>query len=211
MLQWPLLGIHTDLRPAFHWNLKQLFVFVVAEYESSTNVRFKTNTFFAYVDYVFSLKIIIGRWYFPSESSNYMGQNHHIKRSRFNKRVEWVREVCVDWSRTRAKVSVAFYRGFLCSFSYQLIVYFALFIYSMHCSQIRMVCISLFFISRDSFRSSAGTRLCHFVWCGITCQWRAGCTTGMPERARLRFRRNTRTRCEACDVTHLLCIIRQYL
>eukprot|EP00428_Durinskia_dybowskii_P078024 CAMPEP_0170360266 /NCGR_PEP_ID=MMETSP0117_2-20130122/3191_1 /TAXON_ID=400756 /ORGANISM="Durinskia baltica, Strain CSIRO CS-38" /LENGTH=128 /DNA_ID=CAMNT_0010614573 /DNA_START=190 /DNA_END=576 /DNA_ORIENTATION=+ len=29
--------INADLRPAFHWNLKQLFVYVVAEYESSTN------------------------------------------------------------------------------------------------------------------------------------------------------------------------------
>jgi hypothetical protein len=28
-----------DLRPAFHWNLKQLFVFVLAEYESQANVR----------------------------------------------------------------------------------------------------------------------------------------------------------------------------
>ncbi|KAJ8614245.1 hypothetical protein CTAYLR_001188 [Chrysophaeum taylorii] len=26
-----------DLRPAFHWNLKQLFVFVLAEYESESN------------------------------------------------------------------------------------------------------------------------------------------------------------------------------
>jgi signal peptidase complex subunit 3 len=29
--------IHADLRPAFHWNLHQLFVFVVAEYESDAN------------------------------------------------------------------------------------------------------------------------------------------------------------------------------
>lgn len=29
--------IHADLRPAFHWNLKQLFVYVVAEYESKKN------------------------------------------------------------------------------------------------------------------------------------------------------------------------------
>ena len=29
---------YADLRPAFHWNLKQLFVFVVAEYESAANV-----------------------------------------------------------------------------------------------------------------------------------------------------------------------------
>ena len=29
-----------DLRPAFHWNLKQLFVFVLAEYESKANVCF---------------------------------------------------------------------------------------------------------------------------------------------------------------------------
>ena len=29
--------IHADLRPAFHWNLKQLFVYVVAEYESAKN------------------------------------------------------------------------------------------------------------------------------------------------------------------------------
>ena len=27
-----------DLQPAFHWNLKQLFVFIVAEYETKTNV-----------------------------------------------------------------------------------------------------------------------------------------------------------------------------
>ena len=27
-------NLKADLRPAFHWNLKQLFVFVVAEYES---------------------------------------------------------------------------------------------------------------------------------------------------------------------------------
>lgn len=31
--------LFTDLRPAFHWNLKQLFVFVLAEYESEENVR----------------------------------------------------------------------------------------------------------------------------------------------------------------------------
>lgn len=30
--------INADLRPAFHWNLKQLFVFVVAEYTSAANV-----------------------------------------------------------------------------------------------------------------------------------------------------------------------------
>mmetsp|Transcript_24219 Transcript_24219/g.22024 ORF Transcript_24219/g.22024 Transcript_24219/m.22024 type:complete len:170 (+) Transcript_24219:35-544(+) len=30
--------LNADLRPAFHWNLKQLFVFVVAEYESDLNV-----------------------------------------------------------------------------------------------------------------------------------------------------------------------------
>ena len=29
--------IHADLTPAFHWNLHQLFVFVVAEYETDTN------------------------------------------------------------------------------------------------------------------------------------------------------------------------------
>lgn len=29
--------IDADLNPAFHWNSKQLFVFVVAEYESSVN------------------------------------------------------------------------------------------------------------------------------------------------------------------------------
>ena len=32
------LDIRADLRPAWHWNLKQLFVFVVAEYESDLNV-----------------------------------------------------------------------------------------------------------------------------------------------------------------------------
>jgi len=29
--------IDVDLRPAFHWNIKQLFVYVVASYESDTN------------------------------------------------------------------------------------------------------------------------------------------------------------------------------
>ena len=29
--------LHADLRPAFNWNVKQLFVFVVAEYRSKTN------------------------------------------------------------------------------------------------------------------------------------------------------------------------------
>jgi signal peptidase complex subunit 3 len=29
--------INADLTPAFHWNIKQLFVFVVAEYESTLN------------------------------------------------------------------------------------------------------------------------------------------------------------------------------
>ena len=29
--------LKADLRPAFHWNLKQLFVFVLAEYESKAN------------------------------------------------------------------------------------------------------------------------------------------------------------------------------
>lgn len=29
-------NLKADLRPAFHWNIKQLFVFVVAEYESPT-------------------------------------------------------------------------------------------------------------------------------------------------------------------------------
>ena len=29
--------VHADLRPAWHWNLKQLFVYVVAEYESDAN------------------------------------------------------------------------------------------------------------------------------------------------------------------------------
>lgn len=32
-----------DLRPAFHWNLKQLFVFVLAEYETKANVRTKAE------------------------------------------------------------------------------------------------------------------------------------------------------------------------
>mmetsp|Transcript_34769 Transcript_34769/g.75399 ORF Transcript_34769/g.75399 Transcript_34769/m.75399 type:complete len:177 (+) Transcript_34769:114-644(+) len=31
--------IHADLRPAFHWNIKQLFVYVVAEYASDSNPR----------------------------------------------------------------------------------------------------------------------------------------------------------------------------
>ena len=30
--------IHADLTPAFHWNIKQLFVYVVASYETETNV-----------------------------------------------------------------------------------------------------------------------------------------------------------------------------
>lgn len=29
--------LNADLRPAFHWNLKQLFVYVVAEYETNAN------------------------------------------------------------------------------------------------------------------------------------------------------------------------------
>lgn len=35
-----MIFIILDLRPAFHWNLKQLFVFVVVEYESDLNVSF---------------------------------------------------------------------------------------------------------------------------------------------------------------------------
>jgi len=31
--------LHVDLTPAFHWNIKQLFVYVVASYESETNPR----------------------------------------------------------------------------------------------------------------------------------------------------------------------------
>jgi len=30
--------LHADLRPAFHWNIKQLFVAVVATYKTNTNV-----------------------------------------------------------------------------------------------------------------------------------------------------------------------------
>ena len=33
-----LTSRNIDLTPAFHWNIKQLFVFVVAEYESDANV-----------------------------------------------------------------------------------------------------------------------------------------------------------------------------
>jgi len=29
--------LHADLRPAFHWNIKQLFVYVVATYKTKTN------------------------------------------------------------------------------------------------------------------------------------------------------------------------------
>mmetsp|Transcript_53171 Transcript_53171/g.78922 ORF Transcript_53171/g.78922 Transcript_53171/m.78922 type:complete len:174 (+) Transcript_53171:146-667(+) len=29
--------LHADLRPTFHWNIKQLFVYVVATYETKTN------------------------------------------------------------------------------------------------------------------------------------------------------------------------------
>lgn len=29
--------LHVDLRPAFHWNIKQLFVYVVASYQTETN------------------------------------------------------------------------------------------------------------------------------------------------------------------------------
>ena len=29
--------LHVDLNPAFHWNIKQLFVYVVASYKSDTN------------------------------------------------------------------------------------------------------------------------------------------------------------------------------
>jgi len=31
--------LNVDLNPAFHWNIKQLFVYVVAEYKSSKNPR----------------------------------------------------------------------------------------------------------------------------------------------------------------------------
>ena len=31
------IDLHADMRPAFHWNLKQLFVYVVAEYPSKRN------------------------------------------------------------------------------------------------------------------------------------------------------------------------------
>lgn len=31
--------IHADLRPAFHWNIKQLFVYVVASYSTSSNPK----------------------------------------------------------------------------------------------------------------------------------------------------------------------------
>ncbi len=31
--------LHVDLRPAFHWNIKQLFVFVVASYSTDTNPK----------------------------------------------------------------------------------------------------------------------------------------------------------------------------
>ncbi len=29
--------LHVDLNPAFHWNIKQLFVYVVASYETDRN------------------------------------------------------------------------------------------------------------------------------------------------------------------------------
>lgn len=29
--------IHADITPAFHWNIKQIFVYVVASYETETN------------------------------------------------------------------------------------------------------------------------------------------------------------------------------
>lgn len=32
------IDLEADLTPAFHWNLKQLFVFVVAEYRTKANV-----------------------------------------------------------------------------------------------------------------------------------------------------------------------------
>ena len=31
--------LHVDLNPAFHWNIKQLFVYVVAEYKTDKNPR----------------------------------------------------------------------------------------------------------------------------------------------------------------------------
>ena len=33
------LGIDADLRSVFNWNVKQLFVYVTAEYETKANVR----------------------------------------------------------------------------------------------------------------------------------------------------------------------------
>eukprot|EP00545_Synedropsis_sp_CCMP1620_P012574 CAMPEP_0119009848 /NCGR_PEP_ID=MMETSP1176-20130426/4636_1 /TAXON_ID=265551 /ORGANISM="Synedropsis recta cf, Strain CCMP1620" /LENGTH=174 /DNA_ID=CAMNT_0006962427 /DNA_START=106 /DNA_END=630 /DNA_ORIENTATION=- len=29
--------IHADMEPAFHWNIKQLFIYVIAKYETDTN------------------------------------------------------------------------------------------------------------------------------------------------------------------------------
>lgn len=39
--------LSADLRPAFHWNIHQLFVFVVAEYKSDENVRWAAVIGFA--------------------------------------------------------------------------------------------------------------------------------------------------------------------
>jgi Signal peptidase subunit len=38
MIMSILMNLRADLSPAFHWNIKQLFVFVVAEYETEANV-----------------------------------------------------------------------------------------------------------------------------------------------------------------------------
>jgi hypothetical protein len=40
LLVMVMVMVLSDLRPAFHWNLQQLFVFVLAEYETKNNVSF---------------------------------------------------------------------------------------------------------------------------------------------------------------------------
>ena len=51
--------LSADLRPAFHWNIHQLFVFVVAEYKSDENVKKKTS--FRTIYYALILFLVVLR------------------------------------------------------------------------------------------------------------------------------------------------------
>lgn len=108
-IDWHVSHLHVlkiDLRPAFHWNLKQLFIFVVAEYESDKNVRAHQ---FAIDPAHFDTDAALTFWTrsIPSsaaESSYYLGQDHHSFGRRAAQIDRWIREVRADRSRSRAQV-----------------------------------------------------------------------------------------------------------